>query len=113
MERHCEESKKVVLTADDFRNVTEFFTHFKIEMPTQLASCIAAYNKDPAAFTFEDQKLFRAYLAMSINVVDHPLVKDDVFKNIRAKCDKAWYDAQFDSDITTLLSGKDISEKVL
>jgi len=108
MERHCEEKKKVVMTADDFKNVEEFFTHFKIEMPELLNERITSYKKDPREFSFDDQKLFRAFIAHAMNTVDHPLVKDDVFKNIRTKCDKAWFDAQFDSDITTLLSGKDI-----
>ena len=73
-------------------------------MPELLGERIASYKKDPREFTFEDQKLFRAFIAHAMNTVDHPLVKDDVFKNIRAKCDKAWYDAQFDMDLEKILS---------
>jgi len=103
MERHDEEKKKVVMTADDFKNVEEFFTHFKIEMPEVLNERIVSYKKDPREFSFDDQKLFRAFIAHAMNTVDHPLVKDDVFKNIRAKCEAAWYSAQFDLDLEQML----------
>lgn len=104
MDRHDEEKKQVVLTADDFKNAEEFFTHFKIEMPEAIAQRIAAYKQDPASFSFEDQKKFRAYIAHSMITIDHPLVKDEVFKNIRAKCEAVWYESQFDMDLEKILS---------
>jgi hypothetical protein len=110
MDRHCDELKKVVLTADDVKNITEFFDHFKIEMPATLAACITQFKADPAKFTFEDQKRIRAYLAHAVTTVDHPLIKDNVFANIRTKCDRAYYEAQFDLDLEVILKEPKVAE---
>jgi hypothetical protein len=104
MQRHDEEKRVVVLTPEDVKNVEDFFTHFKLQTPPLMQQMLNKFkNADPKTLTFEDQKLFRAALAMSMNTVDHPLVKDQAFANIRSKCEKAWFDAQFDMDIEAVL----------
>lgn len=103
MQRHDEEKRVVVITPEDLKNVEDFFTHFKLTPPPLMRQMLDKMKADPKAITFEDQKLFRAALAMSMNTIDHPLVKDQAFANIRTKCEKAWFDAQFDLDIEQVL----------
>ena len=103
MQRHDEEKRVVVLTPEDIKNVEDFFTHFKLQPPELLQQMLDKFRKDPKSMTFEDQKIFRAAIAMSMTSIDHPLVKDSVFNSIRAKCDKAYFDAQFDMDIEKAL----------
>lgn len=103
MQRHDEEKRIVVLTAEDIKNVDDFFTHFKLKAPELILNLVEKMKKDPKSITFEDQKHFRAAIAYAMNTIDHPLVKDNAFQNIRTKCDKAWYDAQFEMDIEKVL----------
>jgi hypothetical protein len=104
VQRHDEEKKVVVLTAEDFKNTHDFFDHFKMEMPKQLKDLLSTMEKDPKTVTFEQQKMFRALVAHAMVSVNHPLVKDKAFENIRTKCDKAWYDAQFDMDVEEIFA---------
>ena len=104
MERHDVEKRQVVITADDVKNVNDFFTHFKIEMPVNLRSSIDTFTKDPTSFTFEDQCKLRAFLAHAVTSVDHVLLKDQVFATIRAKCEKTWFEANFDMDLEKVLT---------
>ena len=83
MQRHDEEKQIVVLTAEDIKNVKDFFEHFKIEMPQGISSCIERFSKDPKAITFQDQRTFRALIAHAMVTVDQPLIKDKAFANIR------------------------------
>jgi hypothetical protein len=106
MDRHDEEKKKVVITSEDVKNTEEFFSHFKMEMPPNVAKSLEKFKADPKAFTFEDQRALRGHLAHAVITIDHPLVKDDVFKNIRAKCEKAWFDYSFEQDLEKELSEK-------
>ena len=103
MQRHDEEKQVVVLTAEDVKNVKDFFTHFKLKAPDMVTNLIEKMEKDPKSITFEDQKRFRAAIAYAMNTIDHPLVKDNAFANIRAKCEKAWFDAKFEMDIDEVL----------
>lgn len=106
MDRHDEEKKKVVITNEDVKNTEEFFNHFKMPMPADVAASLNKFKADPKAFTFEDQRALRGHLAHAVITIDHPLVKDDVFKNIRAKCEKAWFDFQFEKDLEKELGAK-------
>jgi hypothetical protein len=103
VQRHDEEKRVVVLTPEDVKNVEDFFTHFKLQPPELMRIMLEKFRKDPKAVTFDDQKLFRAAIAMSMTSIDHPLVKDQAFVSIRTKCDKAYFDAQFDMDIEKAL----------
>jgi hypothetical protein len=110
MDRYDEEAQKVVMTADDFKNIEEFFTHFKIPMPELLTAVIAEYRANPGKFEFDDQRKLRVALAHAVITAEHPLLKDDVFKNIRANCDKAFYDGQFQYDLENILVRNKTSE---
>lgn len=103
MERHSEEKQIVVLTAEDVKNVEDFFVHFKLQTPEVIKEISAKIKADPKSITFDDQRYFRAAIAYSMNTVDHPLIKDPAFDNIRKRCDKVWYESQFDMDIDRLL----------
>jgi hypothetical protein len=103
VQRHDEEKRVVVLTPEDIKNVSDFFTHFKLQPPELMKNMLEKFSKDPKSMTFEDQKVFRAAVAMSMTSVDHPLVRDQAFVTIRTKCDKAFFDAQFDMDIEKVL----------
>ena len=111
MERHDLNERKVVITADDIKNIAEFFSHFKIKMSVGLIKSIEDFNSNPTGFTFDDQIKLRAYLAHSIVISDHPLITDKVFNNIRTNCDRVWFDTQFDLDSQELFEGKEITEK--
>lgn len=104
MERHDPEKKQVVVSADDIKNIEDFFIHFKIPMPAPLESSVLKYKDNPVEFTFEDQCKLRAYIAYAVTTVDHPLLKDQVFSTIREKCSKAYYDARFDLDLEEVLA---------
>ncbi len=104
MQRHDEEKQVVVLTSEDMKNVKDFFDHFKIETPVAIATMMTRFNADPKSISFHEQKVFRAHIAHALSTVNHPLVKDKAFANIRIKCDKVWYDAQFDTDVEDLFS---------
>lgn len=103
MQRHDEEKQIVVLTVEDIKNVEDFFTHFKLKSSDLINEIVAKMKADPKSITFEDQKYFRAAIAHAMNTIDHPLVKDQAFASIRAKCEKVWFDAQFDMDIDRIL----------
>ena len=111
MERHDLNARKVVMTADDIKNIEEFFNHFKIKMSVGLTKSIEGFKMNPAGFTFDDQIKLRAYLAHNIVASDHPLITDKVFGNIRANCDKAWFDTQFDMDLEDALIEGTIEDK--
>jgi hypothetical protein len=104
MDRHDLNARKVVMTAEDIKNIRDFFTHFKIEIPKPLQSILEVFEKDISKVTFDDQIKLRAFIAHTIVDSKHPLLTDKVFENIRKNCDAAWYDAQFDLDLEEVLT---------
>lgn len=111
MERHDLNLRKVVMTADDIKNITEFFSHFKIPIPDPLQKMLNKFNESPGTFTFDDQIRLRAYIAHTMVSSDHPLLTDKVFGNIRANCDKAWYEAQFEMDAEEIFAAENAMKK--
>lgn len=95
---------KIVISAEDIKNIEEFFNHFRIEIPDFLQKQLDVFNNNPNAYTLDDQKLLRAELAHAIVSSDHELMKDGVFSNIVANCDKEWFDTQFNRDFESDLT---------
>lgn len=113
MERHDLNLRKVVMTPDDIKNIEEFFGHFKIKVPVHLQKVLDKFKGNPTGFTFDDQCQLRAFIAHTMVSSDHPLLTDKVFGNIRANCDKAWFEAQFDMDVEEVFTeGKEEVKKV-
>ena len=98
---------KVVVSAEDIKNIEEFFSHFRIDIPAYLQTQLDVYRAAPDEYTLDKQKLLRAELAHAIVSSDHELMKDGVFTNIVENCDKEWFDAQFNRDFEGDLSDID------
>ena len=99
-------TNKVVISAEDIKNIEEFFNHFKIEIPTYLSDQLDIFKAAPSEYTLDKQKKLKAELAHAIVTTDHELMKDGVFSNIVSNCDKEWFDTQFNRDFEGELSSK-------
>jgi predicted methyltransferase len=98
---------KVVVGAEDIKNIEEFFSHFRMPMPEALQAQINVFKKDPTAYTLDQQKLLRVEVAHAIVSSDHELMKDGVFDNITNNCDKEWFESQFQKDMEEVFSKED------
>lgn len=117
MKRHDEETREVVVTQEDFRNVDEFFNTFKIQMTPMLKDVMDKFRNNVGAMTFEDQTRFRAAVAHAMFSSEHPLLRDEAFDKIRQNCAEEYFSMQFDADMTAILQGQesslpDLAEKV-
>lgn len=106
IEQHSEEQRKVVLNAEDIKNVREFSSHFQIPMPETLKVEVDKFEKLGKNYSFEDQKKLRAYIANWMIASSHALFKDPIFDNIRTMSNEAWYEEQFHMDLEEILSEK-------
>lgn len=96
-------SKEVTLGAQDVENVEVFFKHYGIEIPQYLQEQIDLF-KSVEKYTIDMQEGFRNQLARALVSVKNPIMEDELFKGVISKCDKVWFDAQFDSDVEEVLS---------
>jgi hypothetical protein len=74
-----EKEKVVVIGNEDVKNIRDFFTHFKIEMTAELSAALDAFEAD-RSHANQDEIRFR----LSENMKDstHPLLKDELFKQV-------------------------------
>ena len=98
------EETKALISGEDIKNIEEFFSHFRIEVPSYLKEQLDIFKADPGAYTADKQAMLKAELAHTIVSSDHELMTDGVFSNICLKCDKEWFETQFNRDLESELS---------
>jgi hypothetical protein len=101
------DGSKVTITPDDVKHLENFFDFFKIPVPTRLQRVVDKLKADPNNFTIETQRELKIELAHAVASSEHELLKDGLFKNVMANCNKEWYEAQFERDVEDILSGEE------
>ena len=97
-----EHDDKVVITKDDIKNITDFFTHFQIDIPDRLQGNLENYNQDK--FTLDEQEKLKIALCEAITHSQHELFKDELFKSVVEKTKKIAYDAEFERQVEDALT---------
>jgi len=98
------EENATLVSGEDIKNIEEFFSHFRIPVPDYLQEQLEVFKADPNTYTMDKQKMLKSELAHAIVSSDHELMNDGVFANICQKCDKEWFETQFDRDLEDGLS---------
>lgn len=93
-----EEQNKVVITSEDIKNIEDFFSHFRMDMPDYLREQLDVFKNNPEAYTIDNQLALKSELAHALVESDHELLKDDLFKDVIDNCSKEWFDTQFQRD---------------
>jgi len=108
--------EEITTDVEDCKNVRDFFSHFKIDVPNYLHDAIAAYeaaldaNKNSKEQRNQDrtlldaQNLFRISLCRAMVESDHPLFKDELFKTVINNSDQVVFTANFDKQISDALT---------
>lgn len=104
IEQHSEEQRKVVINAEDIKNIREFSSHFQIPMSPFLKAEVDKFEQLGAKYSFEDQKRLRAFIANWMIESKHALFQDPIFENIRQMSSEAWFEEQFHMDLEAVLS---------
>lgn len=100
IERYDKNNPKVIVTEQDIQIIDDLFTSFKIPMSPKLKAELSKFRSSPETYTIKDQEKLRAYLAHSIVYTDHDLFNSEIFTtNIKDKCEKEWFEAQFYLDL--------------
>jgi hypothetical protein len=109
--------KEVTTDVEDCKNVRDFFSHFKIDLPASLDEAISTYeklleaNKTSTKETkstdqslINAQNAFRVALCKAMVDSEHPLFKDELFKTVINNSDQVVFCANFDKQVTEELT---------
>jgi hypothetical protein len=103
MERYSEDTKQVILTVDDIKNMESFMNFFEIPIPPYLNDVFVDIYQN-TALTFEQQKNFRAKFAMAVIESNHPLFQDAAFDEVKNTMKSINYDTHFEEDLKDILT---------
>jgi hypothetical protein len=84
-----DEESKITVSHYTISNIERFFEHFEIKMCDQLRQSVETYKKDPDNYSAEEIEKLRDNVCRgwmnAVEVQKHPLLTDEVFKNLTAK----------------------------
>lgn len=98
-----EQAAALVLSPEDAQNVIDYFKHFKIDLPDQLAAACGVFVENT---TLTNQKELKRELCNAIRTSKHESFTDKMFAEIRAICTKAEYDLEFEKELRDVIGQK-------
>jgi hypothetical protein len=102
MERFSEDTKAVLLTVDDYKNVESFMNFFEIPINQTLREILDDIYKGETT-TFEQQKNFRIYFAECVLESKHPLFQDPAFNEICESMKTIVDEMRFEKELKNIL----------
>ena len=96
-----EKEKVVAISGEDCKNVRDFFTHFKIDLPPDLEDAMKAFEADK---TYANQERVKTFLCKAMIESNHPLFKDELFAQVIDNSSKIVWEAQFAQSLETTLT---------
>lgn len=96
-----EKTKSIVISPDDCRVALDFWTHFNIPVPQNLADAVDSFAKDS---TLENQDKVKLEICKAIAAAEHEAFKDEMFLKIVDECISVTYEMQFDKDLEDTLT---------
>lgn len=105
-----EVSRKVVISPEDCAGARDFWTHFEVPMPPELAAAFDAFQKNP---TLANQDEIKLQITAAIGHTDHEAFNDEMFKEIVAECRNVNYDLSFDKSLEGTLGREGDNEAKL
>lgn len=95
-----ENPKEVVISTEDSRNIREFFTHFKIDMPPYLTKALDDFEANPSVQT---QDKLRSATCEAVVTSNHPILKDELFAEAFEASKDITFREKFDRDLNQVL----------
>jgi hypothetical protein len=92
--------KEVKIESDDAMNVVEFWQHFKLSMPEDLAKAAQNFMENS---TVETQNEFRLAICKAVVDGKESIFEDEVFKKIKFNASKILFHSNFSSELEKVL----------
>lgn len=104
------EVTKVLITAEDVKNIRDFYGHFQVEVPEYLSKHLETLEK-ASTITLDQQALLKTLVARSILESEHEIFKDSLFEEVIPTCEKEWFEAQFNEDFESAMEVGDTNHQ--
>ena len=98
------ELTEIVVNKEDIENLENLYTHFRIQMPSDLKEQIEIFNSDPSNYSVAAQNDLRVALCKCLISSNHELFTDELFNEVIENAEKIVFNADFKNDLEEVLS---------